>query len=190
MSSTGQTFTEAIRQDHDELREYYHKITSPGATEDTQRRYQNLFVWELARHSVGEEIVIYPAMEKHMGDKGRDLADRDRKDHAEVKKILYDWQSLHPTDASFIPKLEKMWGSLSKHMEEEERDDLPQLEKAVGNEEECRKLGKSFSRTKKFVPTRSHPSAPDKPPFETAAGLLAAPLDKLMDAFRKFPEDD
>ncbi len=36
---------------------------------------------------------------------------------------------------------------------------------------------------------RSHPNAPDKPPFETFAGLLAAPMDKLRDMFSKFPPD-
>jgi hypothetical protein len=48
---------------------------------------------------------------------------------------------------------------------------------------------KKFMRTKKFIPTRSHPSAPDKPPFETVAGLMAAPIDHLADLFRKFPEE-
>ena len=45
----------------------------------------------------------------------------------------------------------------------------------------------SFTRTKHFIPTRSNPSAPDKPPFETAVGMLTAPIDKLRDAFAKFP---
>lgn len=34
---------------------------------------------------------------------------------------------------------------------------------------------------------RSHPSAPNKPPFETLAGLMSAPMDKLKDMFSKFP---
>jgi len=189
MATANQTFTEAIKQDHAELKDYYGTITAPGASRETQKEYQNLFVWELARHSIGEEIVIYPAMEKHMGHKGKAMADKDRAEHAEVKKLLYDWQSLNPTDGRFMPLLKELWSSLEKHIEEEERDDLPALEKAVGARDECQKLGRSFTRTKKFAPTRSHPSAPDKPPFETAAGLLTAPIDKLMDAFRKFPDD-
>jgi len=36
----------------------------------------------------------------------------------------------------------------------------------------------------------SHPSAPNKPPFETLAGLLAAPMDKLKDMFAQFPSDE
>lgn len=37
---------------------------------------------------------------------------------------------------------------------------------------------------------RPHPSAPNKPPFETLAGLMAAPIDKLKDAFSKFPTEE
>ena len=53
---------------------------------------------------------------------------------------------------------------------------------------ELQSLGRSYVRTKYFVPTRAHPDAPDKPPFETVTGLLLAPIDKLRDLFRSFPE--
>lgn len=77
---------------------------------------------------------------------------------------------------------------LDKHIREEEDEDLPALEKAFPPGESER-IARSFSRTKMFVPTRSHPAAPDRPPFETVAGLLAAPLDKLRDMMRKFPDE-
>lgn len=35
-----------------------------------------------------------------------------------------------------------------------------------------------------------HPSAPDKPPFETIVGLMSAPIDKVMDMFAKFPSEE
>jgi len=187
-SSEQSTVTEAITKDHRELEDYYSQITS-SSDADHQTRYQNLFVWELARHSIGEEIVVYPAFETHLGPQGKTMADKDREQHLQIKKILYDWQSMKASDPQFLPKLKEMWTPLKQHMEEEEKDDLPALEKALASEEESRKMGRSFSRTKMFVPTRSHPGAPDKPPFETAAGLLAAPLDKIMDAFKKFPKD-
>ncbi|KAI4134500.1 MAG: hypothetical protein LQ347_001459 [Umbilicaria vellea] len=76
---------------------------------------------------------------------------------------------------------------LAEHIMEEEAEDLPRLEKCLGTSE-SEALARSFTRTKKFVPTRSHPAAPDKPPFETVVGMMAAPLDKLSDMFRKFPE--
>ena len=65
---------------------------------------------------------------------------------------------------------------------------MPLLRKNI-DEAEGLKLAKSFGRTKAFVPSRSHPSAPSKPPFETVVGLLTAPIDHLGDMLRKFPEE-
>lgn len=48
---------------------------------------------------------------------------------------------------------------LSKHIREEEADDLPALEKVL-KAADSEDMAKSFQRTKKFVPSRSHPMAP------------------------------
>lgn len=40
------------------------------------------------------------------------------------------------------------------------------------------------------VLNRAHPSVPNKPPFETLVGFLAAPVDKLKDMFAKFPTEE
>ena len=87
--------------------------------------------------------------------------------------------------SQFNSLLDQLMNELTKHMKDEENTDLPQLEKELGGDLDS--LAKSFGRTKMFVPTRSHPSAPDKPPFQTAVGLMAAPPDKLQDLFRSFP---
>ena len=74
--------SDAIIQDHKELKEYHDKIMS-ASDHKVQTEYQNQFVWELARHSVAEEIVVYPAMEKHISN-GKEMADRDRQEHQAV----------------------------------------------------------------------------------------------------------
>lgn len=89
-------------------------------------------------------------------------------------------------DPEFLKTLQELFKDLKEHIQDEERNDLPALERQL-DEDSSDAYARSFERTKLFVPTRSHPSAPDKPPFETVAGLMAAPLDKLMDLFRKFP---
>jgi hypothetical protein len=74
-------------------------------------------------------------------------------------------------------------------MEGEEGRDLPALEAALQNQSgESESMAKSFGRTKAFVPSRSHPSAGEHPPFETVMGLLTAPIDHIADIFRKFPD--
>lgn len=93
---------------------------------------------------------------------------------------------MEPSDSQFESTLKALMKDLSQHIKEEERDDLPKLENALATEESER-LATSFSRTKIFVPSRSHPTAPDKPPFETVVGLMTAPIDHLSDLFRTWP---
>ncbi len=81
------TISDAIKDDHRELEEYYQTILD-AKDDDTRTRYQNQFTWELARHSVGEELVVYPAMEKYLGADGKAKADKDRKAHQKVRRAF------------------------------------------------------------------------------------------------------
>ncbi|KAI1483826.1 HHE domain protein [Daldinia eschscholtzii] len=176
-----------ISHDHRELEAYYpHIIDNKSADERT--RYRNLFVWELARHSVAEEMIIYPAIEKHV-EGGRNIANKDRDQHQSIKEHLYRLQNLKAEDPDFEPTFKKLFSDLQQHVKEEEEHDLPELEAKL-DKDSLLQLGKSFERTKVLVPTRSHPSSPRAPPFETAAALLSAPIDKVADIFRKFPKED
>ncbi|KAK1249770.1 hypothetical protein MKX08_009773 [Trichoderma sp. CBMAI-0020] len=183
------TISDAITKDHREIEQYYNEVINNPGNHDHQDRYGNQFVWELARHSVGEELVVYPAMEKYLGAKGKDMAESDRADHAVVKEKLKVFQNMKASDPDYINKLQDLWGPLSEHIKEEEERDLPALEQQLqATEGESESMAKSFGRTKAFVPSRSHPSAGEHPPFETAMGMLAAPIDHLADLFRKFPD--
>lgn len=93
-------------------------------------------------------------------------------------------------DLEYIPQLKKLYQHLEDHIKEEEKDDLPALEKALTSEENrgsSESLAKSFSRTKMFVPSRSHPAAGENPYIEGPAGLPIAIFDHIADLFRKFP---
>lgn len=79
--------SDAIIHDHKELKEYYQNIKNASDT-DEKTRWRNQFVWELARHSIGEEIVVYPAMEKNIKPNGKDMAEKDRQEHQVVRPPL------------------------------------------------------------------------------------------------------
>ncbi|KAI0556046.1 HHE domain protein [Xylaria curta] len=178
--------SDSIVHDHKELEQFYNNIKN-AKSNDEKMQWRNQFTWELARHSVGEELVVYPAFEKLLPN-GKEMADKDRKEHASIKEHLFKFQDMKPEDPNFSKTLEALWTNLSTHIKEEEREDLPTLEKAL-DENDSEKMAKSFGRTKMFVPTRSHPSGPDKAPFENVVSFLTAPMDHLRDMFRKFPED-
>ncbi|KAH8588031.1 hemerythrin HHE cation binding domain-containing protein [Bisporella sp. PMI_857] len=181
------TISDAIKKDHQEIKEYAENIRT-ATDNDSKTRWQNQFTWELARHSIGEELIVYPAFAKHLGAKGQAMADKDRDEHQSVKDALYNFQKLKPEHPEFIPTLEALMKDLNQHIKEEENNDIPALESAL-QKDESESIAKSFGRTKAFVPSRSHPHAPNKPPFETVIGLMTAPIDHLGDIFRKFPDE-
>jgi hemerythrin-like domain-containing protein len=87
------TISDRIIHDHRELEEYYNTIINATDT-DTKTRYGNQFVWELARHSVGEELVVYPAFEHHLGAKGVEMAEDDRREHHQASHVPSDSPAL------------------------------------------------------------------------------------------------
>ncbi|QQK41684.1 hemerythrin/HHE cation-binding motif [Penicillium digitatum] len=171
---------DTIKKNHREIESYYGKLIT-SQNEDEQTRFQNLFTWELARHSIGEELIVYPLFEKLLSE-GVAMANKDRDQHLKVKKQLKAFQKMTPSDAQFVPTVRELMENLTEHIKEEENDDLPKLEQAL-TQEDSEEYSKSFGRTKMFVPSRAHPSAPDKPPYETVVGLLTAPIDHLADLF-------
>ncbi|KAJ5195529.1 uncharacterized protein N7498_008967 [Penicillium cinerascens] len=178
-------FSDAIKEDHREIEFYYDKIIHSSDKEE-QVRFQNLFTWELARHSIGEELLVYPVFEKHLAG-GADMANKDRKQHLKVKEQLKTFQDMTPSDTLFIPTIKKLMEDLSEHIKEEETDGLPKLEKSLSRKD-SQSYAKCFGRTKMFVPSRSHPSGTHGHPCKTAVELLTAPIDHLADLFRKWPD--
>jgi hemerythrin-like domain-containing protein len=189
-TANASTVSQTITDDHRELEKLYSEIVGSRDV-DHQERFGNQFVWELARHSVAEELIVYPAMEKYMGAQGKQHAEKDRKQHHKVKEMLKVFQNMRPEDPKYVPQLKELWSDLKLHIQEEEKSDLPALEKALAsaeNQGSSESLAKNFDRTKMFVPSRSHPSAGENPYFEGPMGMLAAPIDHIADLFRKFPD--
>lgn len=175
---------DAIKHEHRELQTHIHKILI-STSADEQTRYQNQLTWELARHMIGEELVVYPALVKHVKN-GQAIANEGRSEHQDLKEQLKMFQGLRSTDPRFIPTLKALRGDLENHVRKEEDQDFARLEVTI-SKEDSEALTRSLGRMKTFLPSRSHPLAPSKPPFETAVGLLTAPIDIVADLFRKWP---
>lgn len=79
-----------------------------------------------------------------------------------MKIKLKKFQNMQPHEATFESTIKDLMSTLSAHIADEERDDLPLLEDAI-TPEESERAAKEFERVKKWLPTRSHPYAPDKP---------------------------
>ncbi|KAL8766363.1 MAG: hypothetical protein Q9209_006833 [Squamulea sp. 1 TL-2023] len=203
-----QTISEAISADHKLLDQYADKIRSSTSLDD-KIKWRNQLTWALARHAISEELTMYPAMEKHLGEEGMQLTNTDRDQHQavrmpvfsfcrfvadqyfdrQVKEDLYKLQSLSPASSEFTPLLDRLMTDLHEHIKHESEEDMPRLEEKLSSEE-SHALARSFERTKMFTPTRSHPSAPNRPYFENFAAMLAAPIDRFKDLLASYPDKE
>lgn len=76
---------DTVREDHNEIQACYGRIVS-SADRQEQIRFQNLFTWALARNTVGKELVVYPAYEKHLS-AGAATAEKRRKQNRAVSNL-------------------------------------------------------------------------------------------------------
>lgn len=53
-----------------------------------RENWANYLLWELTRHCIAEELILYPAFEEYMGREGKKMADEDRADHQKVKDLV------------------------------------------------------------------------------------------------------
>jgi hypothetical protein len=103
------SISDAIKKDHREIESYYDKIVASSDSQE-QVRFQNLFTWELARHSIGEELVVYPVFEKLLSG-GVDMANKDRKEHLKVSRTV----SLTNNDANVMHSGQRAIEGLPEH---------------------------------------------------------------------------
>jgi len=178
---------ERIKQDHREIFAWYDAYQATRADPKEAEKWKNQFVYEVARHSVSEEIVMYPALEKYALN-GKALADEARKEHDQVKADLYLVDLHKVKDCEDYDKvIAKVAEELRVHIEKEEREDLPALMNSLPAGE-AERMASSFERTKYLVPTHPHTAAPSTGGIgEQLMGLLVKPMDTIRDVLRTFP---
>ncbi|KAG0576164.1 hypothetical protein KC19_5G060200 [Ceratodon purpureus] len=185
--TTHSDIIERIKHDHEELEEYYsnYKKAHQRGDEDEAQKWFNQFVWEISRHAVSEELVLYPTLES-LGQKGKDLANQSRTDHQVTKDFLEELQRTTDPDA-FEQRMDKMMTDLREHIKKEESEDLVYLQEH-STQKSRENAGKMFGLGKLLAPTRPHASVPNNSAaVEAALGLLLTPIDKLRDAFTAYP---
>jgi hemerythrin superfamily protein len=180
MAEQGPDLIELITSDHREVEKAFTELESRSGSAEHRRQLADHVVAELVRHSVAEEMYMYPAARKVLPDGDR-IADHEIEEHGEAEEIMKELEGVAATDPRFDELLGKLIADVRHHIEEEEGDLLPRL-KQTCSAEELRELGAKVARAKKTAPTRPHPAAPDKPP----ANLILAPgvglIDRLRDA--------
>jgi hemerythrin superfamily protein len=166
-------------RDHEEIKEYFRQIDAAGDAK-TRRDVADQLTAEVARHSVAEEMYLYPAARDVLPN-GDQLVDEELKEHAEAEQLLKDWESMAGDDPEFLSTYQQIKKGLLHHIDEEEEPKLfPEMQAALSREQQ-EELGRKITMAKKLAPTRPHPSAPDEPPMDKVLGVPMGIVDRIRD---------
>lgn len=170
---------EEIVTDHNELKSLHKKFKDTG---DVQ--WYNQYIWELSRHSIAEELVFYPVLDK------LDHTARDKRvaEHHKAKELAVKIEKMEKPSAEFSKAFDELHSEVLDHATVEENQDLAKLKSSASRDERIT-MARLFQFRKKIVPTRPHTAIPEVPAMlNEAMGLMMAPIDKFRDLFREFPD--
>jgi hemerythrin superfamily protein len=182
---------EVLEHDHREVEEMFAELESlrGASTEETQSRRKTLteqVTIELVRHSVAEEVLVYPQVQNKVS---AEEAEHARKEHAEAEETLQRLEKLDAGDPAFDDELATLMAEIRHHISDEEGQMFTHMRQVIDGDE-LRKLGARVEAFKKVAPTRPHPSVPNEPGPRMAAGPAASLFDRLRDLASGRGRDD
>ncbi len=182
MSDEQRDVIEILEQDHREVEEMFTELESlrGASTEEQLSRRKDLaeqVTIELVRHSVAEEVIVYPRVEQKVS---AEEVEHARKEHKEAEQTMARLEKLDADDPGFDDELAELMKEIRHHIEEEEGDMFTKMRQSF-SADELRSMGARVAAFKKVAPTRPHPNVPNTPLIRLAAGPGASLIDRLRD---------
>ncbi|HYZ55010.1 MAG TPA: hemerythrin domain-containing protein [Streptosporangiaceae bacterium] len=174
-----QGIIEALRHDHDEVREMFGRLDA--ATGEQRRDLFQQLVSELVRHEVAEEEILRPVSKR---DAGEEIANARINEESQAEQLLKEMEKLDPASAEFTSKLAELRREVEDHALAEETQEFPKVAEKETTER-LERMGKAYEVAKKMAPTRPHPSMPNTPVANMLVGPFAAVIDRARDAVRE-----
>ncbi len=134
----------------------------------------------IVKHSVAEEMYVYPVMEQYLED-GKEQVEHDKSEHQELEELLKKLEGLEVEDPQFPQTVAKIQEVLADHISDEEDEQFPRLREVVPAEKLVELRGK-VEMAEKVAPTRPHPEAPHSELFHKLVGPGVGMVDRLRDA--------
>jgi hypothetical protein len=173
---------EILEHDHREVEEMFAELESlrGASTEEAKSRRKDVtdqVTIELVRHSVAEEVLVYPKVEDKVS---AEEAEHARKEHAEAEETLSRLEKLDADDPAFDDELATLMSEIRHHIADEEGEMFVHMRQVI-DADELRQLGGRVEAFKKVAPTRPHPNVPNEALPRMAAGPAASLFDRMRD---------
>ncbi|MBK9435139.1 MAG: hemerythrin domain-containing protein [Actinobacteria bacterium] len=169
-----------LAEEHHEAEQMLEELSSQDKQEHDPRELADRLTASLVRHSVAEEMYVYPAMREHLED-GDAAVEHDISEHQELEELLKRLEGLEPGDEQWPEVVAALRETPADHVADEENDHFPRLRAEVP-EDVLIDLRDKVEMAEQVAPTRPHPSAPHSELFHKIVGPGVGMVDRLRDA--------
>ncbi|HWG73660.1 MAG TPA: hemerythrin domain-containing protein [Acidimicrobiales bacterium] len=172
-----------LKSDHRSVEKLFKQFEKAGErAHATKAKLVAAMIRELSVHAAIEEQAFYPAARRAVSHTNAMVLES-LEEHHIVKWLLSELEGMDPTDERFEAKVTVLIEQVRNHVEEEERDLFPQVEKGLG-ETRLAEVGEALEGAKRTAPTRPHPRSADTPPANLVTGLVAGAMDLARDVVK------
>lgn len=169
---------EILTADHHQMLELIEDIKNSTDPQNT-RDLTDMVIAEIMRHSVAEEMHVYPAIREYLPD-GAEAIKHSQQEHAQLVDLMKLLEDEPTEDPRFRRLIDNLEAQLRHHIREEEDKQFPKLYEHIP-QEQLQELGQKVEHTKKLAQTRPHPGAGHSELFHKTVGTGLGMVDRLRD---------
>lgn len=179
-SGSGADVLDLLIEEHREVQHMVDELAMQSHQEVDPRELSDIVIASLVRHSVAEEMYVYPAMREYLLD-GDQQVEHDISEHQQLEECLKQLEGLHPADGEFTEVVARLRSVLNDHVRDEEDNQFPRMRQTIPEERLIELRGK-VEMAEKVAPTRPHPGAAHSELFHKTVGPGVGMVDRLRDA--------
>lgn len=164
--------------EHREVEELLRRVRHAGDA-PTRRALADILIVHLVRHSLAEEVYVYPVLRDHLVH-GAESVEHDRDEHDELEYLLRDLESVDAADPRFMHVVVELQAVLTHHMADEEAEQFPLVRRAAPADDLVALRG-HVERLAQLAPTPQAAHAHDSGPLDTRVLPGAGMVDRARE---------
>ena len=134
-----------LKDDHKKVKDLFRQFEKARGA-DRKKSIAEEVIHELTVHAAIEEEIFYPAAKAKADKEGKELVAEAVEEHHVVKMLIGELKAMPEVNEQFEAKFTVLIENVEHHIEEEEKEMLPDAKKTLGDEIET--LGTQMERRK------------------------------------------
>ena len=122
-----------IKDDHKKVKELFRQFEK-ARTADRKKTIAEEAMHELEVHAQIEEEIFYPAAKAKADKEGKELVAEAVEEHHVVKVLIGELQAMREVNEQYEAKFTVLIENVEHHIEEEEKEMLPDAKKTLGKD--------------------------------------------------------